>query len=132
MSHLPIWYLGKISENKIDIANQELRKIETKKATMGPNGESLDVVGRDTTVAFADFNHWLGLEMFEFAKNANKNCNWDFDINNHEALQYAEYGPKQHYHWHIDTFPLSGKIVDRKVTVVCLINNPSATLFTFH
>jgi len=125
MSHLPIWYIGRVPEEEIDKANQEFRAIETKKATMGPDGESLDVVGRDTTVAFAEDDNWFGLKMYNFAMIANKECSWDFDVKGHEAVQYAEYGPKQHYHWHVDTFPLSGRPIDRKITVVCLMNDPS-------
>jgi PKHD-type hydroxylase len=38
-------------------------------------------------------------------------------------VQFAEYGPEQHYAWHTDTFTLSGKPIERKVSVVCLLND---------
>jgi len=125
MSHLPIWFIGQIGEDVIDKANVEFKIIETKSATMGPEGQTIDMSGRNTTISFAQDDHWFGLQMFEFAKIANKECKWDFDIQGHEAVQYAEYGPKQHYHWHVDTFPLSGRPIDRKITVVCLMNDPN-------
>jgi PKHD-type hydroxylase len=38
-------------------------------------------------------------------------------------VQFAEYGPEQHYAWHTDTFALAGKPTDRKITIVCLLND---------
>ena len=126
MSHLPIWYLGQVSPEELSKAEEEFAAVESKKATMGTEGETLDLSTRDTTVSFIDINHWFGLKMNDFAIQANKICKWGFHLENHEAVQYAEYGPAQHYNWHVDTFFLSGKDVDRKVTVVCLMNDPSA------
>ena len=124
MSHLPVWYLGQVPEEELSKAKEEFESVESRKATMGTEGETLDTSTRDTTVSFIDINHWFGFKMYDFAMIANQVCGWNFDVQGNEAVQYAEYGPKQHYHWHVDTFPLSGKLVDRKITVICLMNDP--------
>lgn len=92
---------------------------------MGANGEVADKTNRDTTVHFAGKEHWFGLIMHQYGLKGNTECRWNFDLNNFEAVQFAQYGPGQHYNWHIDTFLLSARGYDRKVTVVCLMNDPS-------
>jgi PKHD-type hydroxylase len=52
-------------------------------------------------------------------------CGWQYDVDGREAIQFAQYGPDQHYGWHVDVFPLAGKATDRKITTVCLLNDPS-------
>lgn len=125
MSHLPIWYLGQVPVEECNRATEEFNLIAPKDATMGIAGEEQDKTGRDTTVRFCGKEHWFGLQMFKYGFIANQECNWNFLLNDHEAVQYAEYSPGQHYDWHIDTFYLSGASYDRKVTVVCLMNDPS-------
>jgi predicted 2-oxoglutarate/Fe(II)-dependent dioxygenase YbiX len=125
MSHLPIWYLGQIPIEECDAVAQDLKTITPKDATMGADGEKKDTVNRNTTVRFASKEHLFGKKMFEYGMKANLECKWNFHLTDFEAIQFAEYGPNQHYNWHIDTFFLSGRGYDRKVTVVCLMNDPS-------
>lgn len=125
MSHLPIWYLGGIPSDQCDIASADFKNITPRDATMGITGETENKSGRDTVIRFADKSNFFGLQMFHYGKLANEECNWKFLIDDYEAVQYAEYSSGQHYDWHIDTFFLSGATRDRKVTVVCLMNDPS-------
>jgi PKHD-type hydroxylase len=125
MSHLPIWYLGEVPIEECDKAFSDLLAITPKDATMGKDGEAKDHLTRSTTVRFAPKDHWFGQVMLKFGNLANANCNWGWNIDNYEAIQFAEYGEGQHYHWHVDNFPLSGASIDRKVSVVCLMNDPS-------
>lgn len=92
---------------------------------MGVNGDEHSHKNRNTTVRFADPGHWFGFVMRGFGEQANNMCNWGYTIDAHEAVQHAQYGPDQHYDWHVDVFPLAGLPVDRKVTVVCLLSDPS-------
>lgn len=92
---------------------------------MGADGEEFDQKYRDTAVRFADSNHWFEIFMRQQAFAGNQECKWDYDVTEHENIQFAEYGPEQHYNWHVDVFPLSGMPMDRKITVVCLLNDPS-------
>jgi hypothetical protein len=125
MTHLPIWSIGKIPADVCDAASKEFQLIEPRDASMGIDGDKIEHKTRDTTVRFAPDNHWFGGILFEHAMKANRQCGWNYDIDSHEAVQYAEYGPEQHYHWHTDTFTLSGSPIERKVTAVCLMNDPS-------
>ena len=124
MSHLPIWYLGEVPVEQCDKAFSELMALPPKDATMGKVGESIDHLTRNTTIRFAPQEQWFGTLMMNYGYLANKDCNWGWDINSHEAIQFAEYGAGQHYHWHTDNFPLSGAQTDRKITVICLMNDP--------
>jgi PKHD-type hydroxylase len=125
MRHLPIWSLGQIPKELCDLAIVDFKKILPKDAAMGFDGAEHSHQKRNTTVRFADYAHWFGQIMRGFGTRANKDCRWDFDITEHEAVQYAEYGVGQHYDWHIDNFPLQGLELDRKVSVVCLLSEPS-------
>lgn len=125
MAHLPIWYLGQIPPALCDAAVQEFSTIEPAEATMGVDADVQDKQTRNTAIRFAEPNHWFGGLLLQHGMYANKAMNWDFEISGNEQVQFAEYGPEQHYNWHTDTFMLSGKPTDRKVTVVCLMNDPS-------
>jgi PKHD-type hydroxylase len=128
MAHLPIWYLNKLSEEDCNKATKEFELIPFKEAAMGIDGEIIKHGGRNTKICFTPHEHWFGKIMYNFGLLANKECNWNFDITLHESVQFAHYEPGQHYDWHIDTFFLSlpeKSSTDRKITVVCLMNNVS-------
>lgn len=125
MTHLPIWYLGKLPVEVCDQARQELMALPMQEAAMGIDGDVKIESQRNTSVVFAPFDFWLGKDMERHAAQANKECGWDYDIPSREAIQFAQYGVNQHYDWHVDVFPLSGQSTDRKISVVCLLNDPS-------
>lgn len=123
--HLPIWLLGKVPSEVCDIAVKEFELIPASDGAMGESGENVTHSYRDTSVRFAEPNHWFGGILYEHALKANRDNRWDYEVSFHEDLQYAKYGINQHYNWHVDNFPLSGKPFERKVTAVCLLNDPS-------
>lgn len=125
MKHLPLWYLSEIPTDKCDKLVEELSCLPARDATMGITGDRLAHAHRDTEVRFAPFDYPFSSEMQSFAEFSNRECSWGYDIQGREAIQFAKYGPNQHYEWHVDNFPLSGTDTDRKVTVVCLLNDPS-------
>lgn len=123
MSHLPLWYIGKLDSDTCNQIIAELSGIEVRDATMGVDGSDKDVSTRNTNVRFAATDYWLGKNFENFATEANKNCGWEYHITGRENIQFAEYGPEQHYAWHTDTFTLAGKPTERKLSVVCLLND---------
>jgi len=125
LSHLPIWYMGAVPEDICDKAVKDFSSLPSKDATMGSQGETQDVIHRNTTVRFAGSNHWFDEHMLATAMAGNRACKWEFHVTDNENIQFAEYGPEQHYNWHVDVFPLSGLPLDRKMTVVCLLNDPT-------
>lgn len=109
-----------------DTCNQiiaELSGIEVRDASMGVAGDTFDKTTRNTNVRFGGDNYWLNDKFEQFALEANKVCKWDYHITGRENVQFAEYGPEQHYAWHTDTFTLAGTPTERKVSVVCLLND---------
>ena len=125
MKHLPIWYLGQIPAHICDLAVKEYMDIPAQDATMGADGAERSHINRNTTVRFANINHWFGGLLHAHGINANKQCGWGFEVTDYEAVQFAHYGESQHYDWHVDNFVLSGLPVDRKVSVVCLMCEPT-------
>jgi len=125
MSHLPIWYMGSVDPELCEKATAEFAALPVKDASMGVNGEEFDHKFRNTAIRFAGPNHWFEEHMKQFMVTGNRECKWDFEVTNNESIQYAEYGPEQHYNWHVDVFPLAGLPMDRKITAVCLLNDPS-------
>jgi len=125
MAHLPIWYLGYIPHTQCDTVVDELSKVPVRDATMGVDGSEVNAAYRDTAIRFADFNYWFSDILVNHANVSNATCKWEYDVQGRESVQFACYGLGQHYNWHVDTFPLSGKPTDRKITVVCLLNDPS-------
>lgn len=123
MAHLPIWYLGKLDSDSCNQVIAEMSGIEVRDATMGVDGAEKDTNTRNTNVRFGDSNYWLGKDFESIANQANQTCGWDYHITGRENMQFAEYGPEQHYAWHTDTFTLAGTPTERKITVVCLLND---------
>lgn len=125
MEHLPIWCAGKVNTKVCDIALEELMKIEPKGAVMGSSGEVANEKTRKTEVRFAENGHWFSGVMAEFGYLANKNAGWNYKLDGHENLQLGRYFDDGHYDWHIDNFPLEICEQERKVSVVCMLSDPS-------
>lgn len=125
MAHLPLWLLGKLPTDVCDAAAREFEALPKQDANMGIEAEVNNHSQRNTAIAFASHDHWFGGILFEHGITANEKMGWEYLISGHEAVQWAEYGPSQHYDWHTDTFPLSGTPLERKVSVVCLMSEPS-------
>lgn len=117
--------MGQIPIQVCDLAIESYMALPAKDAAMGANGDLISHAIRNTTVRFATHDHWFGSILLAHGLKANQECGWGFDITGHEAVQFAHYGPDQHYDWHVDTFFLSDMPVDRKVSVVCLMTDPS-------
>jgi PKHD-type hydroxylase len=79
---------------------------------------------RQCKVGFAPQDHWFAGVLSGFGLLSNKSKNWGLDISEYDQIQLATYTKDQHFNWHIDTMVLSDLPLDRKVTVVCLLNNP--------
>lgn len=123
--HLPIWYMGKVPADVCDAAVRDFMTIEPQNATMGKDGDHENKSQRDTVLRFAPEGHWFGGILQEHGRLANQKMGWDYELTGHENVQFGSYGPNGHYGWHCDTFTLSGLPIERKVSVVCLMNDPS-------
>lgn len=127
MSHKPLWYVKEIPPELCDKAVEDFLIIDPSDASMGARGENKDHSKRNTTVRFIPSGHWFGYLLHGVAREGNIFCRWNFDIDAEENIQFAEYAIDQHYDWHVDVFPLLDTPInsDRKVSVVCLLSDPS-------
>jgi PKHD-type hydroxylase len=125
MTHLPIWFIHQLQPEVCDQMVAEFSKLPKRTATMGIDGDVSNSTFRNTDVGFVEKNNHFEDLLKQVALGGNKQCKWDYVVDGNEAIQYAQYGVGQHYHWHTDTFTLSGKEIERKLTVVCLLNDPS-------
>lgn len=117
--------LAEIPTQICDLAMVDFATILPIDAAMEADSSLVNHAVRNTTVRFIPENHWLTGVMYHIGLQANKVHGWDLNVDSNEHIQYAEYEEGQHYDWHIDTFILSGRPLDRKITVVCLLNDPS-------
>ena len=80
---------------------------------------------RDSTVYWLPRNHWIEGILFNYSRYANLTAGWNFKISEPEFIQLAEYDKNGHYDWHEDWNPLSDEPFVRKVSTVCLLNDPT-------
>ena len=124
MKHLPVWYLSDINPILCDELIAECSALSYNDASMGELSNEKDTQYRNTSIQFLPSNHWMEKLLKDFGHDGNKQCNWNYLISDNEQIQFARYTEKQLYNWHTDTFPLGLKLLDRKVTVICLLNDP--------
>ena len=120
---LDLYYMGKVPTELCDRAHKEFMELPGFDAATESDGSVREHAVRNTTVRFAPETHWFNDVLLDFAKIANLACKWNFEINQRETIQFAEYKNNQHYNWHMDTFLLSGQPTDRKITVVCMMSD---------
>jgi PKHD-type hydroxylase len=123
MGYLPLWYLCKISGDTCNQIIADMSGIKPCEALMGAAEGRKDHATRNSQIGFGSADYWLNDQLENFAMQANKECKWEYHVTGRENIQFAEYGPDQHYAWHTDTFALSGEPTDRKLTVICLLND---------
>jgi PKHD-type hydroxylase len=115
--------MAQLGDEMCDKVVEELAVAEAKEATLGADGADTNLVTRKTKIRFADNGYWLEGIFERLAMEANKRCGWEYHVTGSERVQFAEYGEENHYTWHTDTFTLCGRPEDRKITVVCLLND---------
>ena len=80
---------------------------------------------RDSNLYWLPCNHWVEGILYNYGRYANLTTGWNFKINQPQFIQLTEYGKDGHYDWHIDWDPFSIEHLVRKVSTVCLLNDPS-------
>jgi hypothetical protein len=58
---------------------------------------------RNSNVTWMD-DTWIYKEIQPFVEEANKKCNWNFNWEFSEKLQFTKYSVGQFYTWHQDSF----------------------------
>lgn len=117
------YFIGNVPADVCDIVSAELMAGKSQAATLQRDGALFNTDIRDTTVWFAPEWYWFNGVLQQLGLEANIKTGWNFNIHQLETIQYARYEPGQHYKWHSDTSPLQGHPTDRKVTVICAMND---------
>lgn len=120
------YFVGRIPPSVCDVATNEFEAIAPYDAQMNPEDNLVtDHQRRSTTLRAAEPWNWFSGILYQCGLEGNSKEGWNYLVDTQEQVQFATYEEGQHYNWHIDTFLLSGRPLDRKVTVVCLMNDPS-------
>jgi len=120
------YFVTQIPSILCEIATREFEQIEPFDAQINPDGEkATDHSKRHTIVRGADHWNWFGGILYQCGLEGNVKSGWDMYVTAQEQVQFATYEEGMHYNWHIDTQLLSGNALDRKVSVICLMNDPS-------
>jgi|TARA_R110000787_G_scaffold260796_1_gene366034 PKHD-type hydroxylase len=90
-----------------NISNKQIKNIQKK---------------RKSSLVWLD-DAWIYKEIIPYIDTANKNAEWNFDIEGAEACQFTEYGVGEYYGWHYDMHTEHGKKI-RKLSVTCNLSNP--------
>jgi hypothetical protein len=119
--NMNFYSLHQLPPELMEVANAECKLFGTNQAEVIGKNIYLDSAQRDSTLRVPTaHNYWLGGLLHYYGLLANKT--WNFNINNHEPIQIADYNKDQHFNWHVDLIPFSGEL-DRKLTVICMISD---------
>ena len=95
------------------------------KGTIGQNKKVVtDLKTRNTNIVFTN-DPWLYREIQPFTNIANKNANWNFDIDWTEQIQFGRYKKNSHYDWHCDSTTLNKNNSYRKLSTIVMLSDPS-------
>lgn len=120
----PCWFWeDAIPHHTLDTLAIETAALELLPGEVG-NGV-IDKTIRDSNSNALPAIHWFTGALFNYAVHANQSAEWGRTIEFTEVTQIAEYGVNQHYDWHNDTRDFFVMPYDRKITVICLLNDPS-------
>ena len=120
----PCWFWENgISDSVLQILDAEVKQLELKPGELVHGNIDLSVRNSNSN-AFPSY-HWFTGVMYNFAVHANREAGWQRTLEFPEVTQIAEYGPDQYYKWHTDMEPFSLDPYARKITVICLLNDPS-------
>lgn len=120
----PFWlWADGISETLLRLLEAELEGAQLEPGRL--HGDQHDQNIRNSDVFGIPSFHWFSGVMFNYAAHANISAQWHRSISHPEVTQLAEYGPGGYYKWHDDTDPLAMLPTERKLTVVCLLSDPT-------
>lgn len=109
-----------------EMVMKERNNIIPENSVVGNGGEFIENKKiRDSNLYWLPCNHWIEGILFNYGRYANIATGWNFKISQPQYIQLTEYDKEGHYDWHVDWDPFSFEHQVRKVSVVCLLNDPS-------
>ena len=120
------WYFKKaLPKNTCENIIKTYKNKKFHKGTIGvKDKDKKNLKTRNTDIVFID-EPWLYREIQPFTNIANKNANWNFDIDWTEQIQFGRYKKNSHYDWHCDSTTLNKNNSYRKLSTIVMLSNPS-------
>ena len=102
MSNTNIWYKTLITENLVDIIEQEISQVQSKfQVSQTSGGVNLKI--RDSENTWLPDYHWIAGLCYHYVLMANRdNFLYDIDHFSGRSLQYTSYSEGEYYNWHND------------------------------
>jgi PKHD-type hydroxylase len=120
------WIDDGLSSELCDLLLKEFNNIEPIAGSIGGDSKgTVDTKKRNSQVRWLKRNHWIEGILFNHGKYANKSADWNYQLDFAQPIQLTQYDINGHYGWHEDWAPLSESEFVRKVSIVCLLNDPS-------
>jgi PKHD-type hydroxylase len=126
---LPTRICNHIVDYAINLNQEQLAGVENQEKDIvdkDPEAKKRLLQLRNSNVTWMN-DTWIYKEIQPFVDEANKICNWNFDWEFSERLQFTKYSVGQFYTWHQDSFQknsmFAGKIMCRKLSVTVSLSN---------
>jgi PKHD-type hydroxylase len=120
------WYFKKaLPKNTCENIIKTYKNKKFHKGTIGVKDKAkANLKTRNTNVVFID-EPWLYREIQPFTNVANRNANWNFNLDWTEKIQFGCYRKNSHYDWHCDSTTVNKENRYRKVSTIVMLSNPS-------
>lgn len=120
------WYFKKaLPKNTCENIIKTYKNKKFHKGTIGVKDKTkANLKTRNTNVVFID-EPWLYREIQPFTNVANRNANWNFNLDWTEKIQFGCYRKNSHYDWHCDSTTVNKENRYRKVSTIVMLSNPS-------
>jgi PKHD-type hydroxylase len=130
MQTSPYWkWDGDLPEAVLALLDADLAKAIADNPAQGTVGTAgnleVHLERRDVCISFAPVSYWFTGVLAHYASLANSVAQWRRTVTGTEQLQFTKYTEGQHYDWHSDIAPGDVSPVRRKLSVVCLLSDPS-------
>ena len=120
------WYFKKaLPKNTCENIIKTYKNKKFHKGTIGvKDKDKKNLKTRNTDIVFID-EPWLYREIQPFTNVANRNANWNFNLDWTEKIQFGCYRKNSHYDWHCDSTTVNKENRYRKVSTIVMLSNPS-------
>lgn len=95
------WWDSSLDEELCDAIVAVGKRLEMQQAGI-KDDKTINTKIRETMTGFFPTNHWVDAITSKYVYEANKNADWNFDINSKELVQFGQYNKGCYYKEHRD------------------------------
>lgn len=119
------WYKNAISPDLCDLILKETNWKKEYEAEVMRENKSLVIKKRKTKIVFQDPNLVAGCIIQNHIARANFEAGWNFNLGYLQKVQIGRYEDGGHYDWHIDLMNPDSQNMQRKLSAVVFLTDPS-------